>query len=377
LEPLLSLFNTDCQLLKETQRRDEGGSKEDLCASSEEDLGASDPQTDGKRGLFPERTTEHPQGRVQEVPEGGLLTLELQFGRDELMSYTEYRKTELTRKSADWINRASLAFWLSTSGSISAKNINDLRAKTLAKYECESSKSKVLTFAVAFLKYLAKIHLDVRYRSFELFLERPRRIKVRKNVTNRIVTKEDIENILDHIRRAEYSGIISRSRADQYTAFTFFGALTGQRSMATMMKLTVGQLREALRALKPVLHVKPSQDKIRMEHYVPLHTQVAESIQPLLDGRQDDEPIFQHGSFWMWVKRQQISMSRFHGHFVLGDLRKFCEQHGDAIGWDQSNRAYILTHSVRGVEWSNYRHPLPDSVYDVYMKYWADVRLRI
>jgi hypothetical protein len=53
-----------------------------------------------------------------------------------------------------------------------------------------------LTFAAAFLKYLAKMHLDVRYRSFELFLERPRRVKVRKNVTNRIVTKEDIESFL-------------------------------------------------------------------------------------------------------------------------------------------------------------------------------------
>jgi integrase len=311
------------------------------------------------------------------VAEGGLLSLELQFRHDELASYTEYRKTELTRKSADWINRASNAFWLSTSGTISARTLTDLRKKTLAKYECESSKSKVLTFAVAFLKYLAKIHLDIQYRSFELFLERPRRIKVRKNVTNRIVTKKDIENILDHIRRADSRGIISRSRADQYTAFTVFGAFTGQRSMATMMKLTVGQLRESLRAAKPVLRVEPHQDKIRMEHYVPLHPQVVEAIRRLLDGRQDDELTFQHGSFWMWVKRQQIPMLQFKGHFVLGDLRKFCEQHGDAIGWDESNRAYILTHGVRGVEWSNYRHPLPDSVYDVYMKYWQDVRFQL
>jgi hypothetical protein len=101
---------------------------------------------------------------------------------------------------------------------------------------------------------------------------------VRKNVTNRIITKEDIESILDHIRRAESRGIISKSRAEQYIAFTVFGALTGQRSMATMMKLTVGQLREALQAPKPVLLVEPSQDKIRMEHYVPLHPQVIEAI---------------------------------------------------------------------------------------------------
>ena len=312
---------------------------------------------------------------MQEVPERGLASLELQFDHDELAGYTGYRKTELTRKSADWINRASTAFWLSTFGIISARTLTDLRKETLAKYESEDSKSKVLTFAVAFLKHLAKIHLDVRYRSFELFLERPRRVKVRKNVTSRIVTKEDIERILDHIRRAECRGIISRSRAEQYTAFTIFGALTGQRSMATMMKLTVGQLREALRAPKPVLRVEPHQDKIRMEHYVPLHPQVVETIQPLLNGRQDDELMFQHGSFWMWVKRQKIPMSRFDGHFVLGDLRKFAEQHGDTIQWDHLNRAYIMTHGVSGIDWKHYKHPLPEHVYDVYMQYWRDVEL--
>ena len=311
----------------------------------------------------------------EQVPEGGLLSLELRFSENELASYTEYRKTELTHKSADWINRASNAFWLSTAGRISAKTIDDLRKKTLAKYECESSKSKVLTFAVGFLKYLAKIHLDLRYRSFELFLERPRRIKVRKNVTSRIVTKEDIERVLGHIHSAECSGSISKSRAEQYTAFTVFGALTGQRSMATMMQLTVGQLREALKAPKPVLRVEPSQDKIRMEHYVPLHPQVVQAIQALLDGRQDDDLMFRHGSFWMWVKRQEIPMSRFEGHFVLGDLRKFCEQNGDAIGWDQSNRAYIMTHGVSGIDWKHYKHPLPENVYSTYMQYWEDVEL--
>ena len=133
-----------------------------------------------------------------------------------------------------------------------------------------------------------------------------------------------------------------------------------------MMKLTVGQLREALQAPKPVLLVEPSQDKIRMEHYVPLHPQVIEAILPLLNGKKDDEDVFQHGSFWMWVKRQKIPMSRFKGHFVLGDLRKFTEQHGDILEWEQSNRAYILTHGVSGIEWGHYCHPLPDSVRCLY-----------
>jgi len=42
--------------------------------------------------------------------------------------------------------------------------------------------------------------------------------------------------------------------------------------------------------------------------------------------------------------------------------RKFAEQYGDSIQWDQSNKNYILTHGVSGVDWRYYKHPLPDSV---------------
>jgi hypothetical protein len=247
--------------------------------------------------------------------------------------------------------------------------------RTLAKYKSEDSKSKVLTFAAAFLKYLAKTHLDIRYRSFELFLEKPRRIKVRKNVTSRIVTKEDIGRVLDHIHSAECSGSISKSRAEQYTAFTVFGALTGQRSMATMAKLTVGQFREAFQLQKPVLHVKSNQDKIRMAHYVPLAPQVIAAIQPLLDGRQDEELMFKHGSFWRWIKRQKIPMSRFKGTFVLGDLRKWTSQQSDISGWEQSNREYVMTHDISSISWRHYRNPLPENVYDIYMKFWGNTQL--
>ncbi|HYA33818.1 MAG TPA: hypothetical protein VEG65_07500 [Candidatus Bathyarchaeia archaeon] len=136
---------------------------------------------------------------IHQGSQAGIATLELPFDRSELISYTEFRKTELTRKSADWIDRASRVLWSSTNGTISKTNLDELREKTLAKYGSEWSKSKVLTFAVAFLKYLAKTHLDPRYRAFDLFLDRPRSVKVRKHVTSRIVTKEDIEGVIAYI----------------------------------------------------------------------------------------------------------------------------------------------------------------------------------
>ncbi|MGZ4901859.1 MAG: hypothetical protein ACXV3U_04240 [Halobacteriota archaeon] len=60
----------------------------------------------------------------------------------------------------------------------------------------------------------------------------------------------------------------------------------------------------------------------------------------------------------------------------MGDLRKFAEQHGDVIGWKQSNRAYILTHGVSGVDSSHYKHARPEHVYDVYMRHCEDMNLK-
>ena|GEM_PF-108619 len=369
LEPLLCLSNNDCQLVRnDRERTDE---------PSSEELGASFRRFNDEMRVFSEVLRPHPEHSGESTPRDGLVSLELSFSCDELASYTKYRKTELTRKSADWIERASRAFWLSTNGRISRKNLDDLREFTFAKYTSQDSVGKVLAFARAFLLYLTKTRLDVRYRAFEIFLEQSRCVKKRKHVTNRIVTKEDIEHVLSYIKQAEQGDKISGARARQYMAFTIFGAFTGQRSMATMMKLTVGQFREALAADKPVILIECSQDKIRMEHYVPLHPQVVDALKPLVDGRSDDELMFQHGSFWMWIKRQKISMSRFNGHFVLGDLRKFCDQHGDILCWNESNRAYILTHGVSGIQWAHYKRPLPEHVYDVYIQHWGDVHVRI
>ena len=60
-------------------------------------------------------------------------------------------------------------------------------------------------------------------------------------------------------------------------------------------------------------------------------------------------------------------------NFGFGDLRKFTEQYGDIIQWDQSNRAYIMTHGVSGIDWKHYKHPLPEHVYDVYTRYWKEI----
>jgi integrase len=312
----------------------------------------------------------HPTGET-------LSDLALPFTAGELSGYVSNRITGLAKLSCKWITQAAKMFWQATLGIISQHTIEQLRTETLQRYHSWWSHSKTLSFAKSFLSYLTKTKLDTRYLAFEVFLAMPKRVRVRKAVTSRIITEADIRNVLSHIKRAEQDGKISKRRSLQCTAFIVLGAYTGQRTMATMSRLKVGQFRAALQTEKPVLLVNAEQDKIRMQHYVPLHPEVIRAIEPLLGGRGDDESMFAYDSVLTWIKREKIPLIRIPTHFTLGDLRKFAEQHGDVIQWEQSNRAYILTHGVSSVSWSNYRHPLPEHVYDIYMNYWKDVRFQL
>jgi integrase len=204
----------------------------------------------------------------------------------------------------------------------------------------------------------------------------PKALKTRKHVTNRIVTTEDVENVLQAIERSHSVGRIGTYHYLNYKAIVLFGAFTGQRPLSTIARLTVGQFRNAVKMGKSVVDVFPWQDKIRMQHYCPLHPQVVEAILPLLDGQCDDELIFTQLSFQEWLKYTDIRLLNGGARIVNGDLRKFCEQQSDIMLWDVSNKNYILTHDVRGVDWRFYKHPLPEHVFDVYMRYWGDVDFR-
>jgi len=142
--------------------------------------------------------------------------------------------------------------------------------------------------------------------------------------------------------------------ARQFCGIVLFGAFTGQRPYSTIKHLRVEQFREALTLVKPVVHVEPAQDKIRMEHYGPLHPELAGVIESLCHGRDDSECMFILESFRKLQQKLRIPLKRCNSHFTASDLRKFAEQHGDVVGWNESNRAYILTHGVRSIEWSNY-----------------------
>jgi len=303
------------------------------------------------------------------------------FTRAELDAYIMYRSEGMAKKSKDWINRSSEALWESTKGEISYQTVTGLRTFVLDKYQSRDSHSKVLSFAIGFLNYLAQTKIDQSYLSFRLFLEMPKTIKVKKALTERIVTREDIETVFQRIAAKEEKGT-DPSKIRNYRAFTLLASYTGLRP-STIQRLAVGQFRTALNEEKPILHVLAEQEKNRVEHYVPLHPMVIGAVNEVLahdfSEKDDAEPFFMFHSFEKWLERQRIPLPRVRdstkAHLWLSDFRKFAEQFGDIIGWDATNRKYILAHGMTGVDWEHYKHPLPEEVYDTYMRYWRDIKL--
>ena len=303
--------------------------------------------------------------------------LKLTFSRSELFDYTNLRIAGLTDKTINWLKKAADILWANTKGEISRITANELCNYVLHKYADIYSKRKVINFAKAFFRYLSKTRFDTRYQAFELYLELPKALKERKHVTSRVVTKEDIENVLTAIEHAYKNGEIDQYHYLNYRAITLFGAFTGQRPNATIARLTVGHFREALTRDKPVLDIPSECDKIRMAHYCPLHPQVVDAILPLLDGRDDNEYIFEQLLFERWLRERKIPLLHANTHFIMSDLRKYCEQASDILQWDQSNKNYILTHNVKGVDWRFYKSPRAEPVYDVYMQYWSQMILTL
>jgi integrase len=152
------------------------------------------------------------------------------------------------------------------------------------------------------------------------------------------VIKGDIENVLSAVEDAHQSEQIDDRHYQNYRAMVLFGAFTGQRSQATIARLSVRQFRNAVGHDRPVLDILPEQDKIRTQHYCPLHPQIVEAVAPLLRERCYDEPMFKQLSFERWLKQHRVPLLHSRHHFVPGDLRKFCEQTGDILQWDQSKR---------------------------------------
>jgi hypothetical protein len=159
----------------------------------------------------------------------------------------------------------------------------------------------------------------------------------------------------------------SNKTKQNYCCAILFLAYSGQR-VITACRITVGQFRDALNRSPHVLTVQARQDKIRLEHYAPLHPLIIPYLIDAIEGRSSDEGLFSYEGLKQWLSRNPVPLSQTKGNLQLKDLRKFFEQKCDEIGFNDANKNFIMSHGVSSINWTSYKQFLPENVYKRYME---------
>jgi hypothetical protein len=297
--------------------------------------------------------------------------LTLTFTEKDLNEFLHFRVSLVCVKSGKWLIKASKILWEITHGEVSKNSIDELRQFVLTQYQSRDSWGKIFYFAKSFLDYLAKTHFDHRFLDFALFMEKPRMRVERKMLTSRIITVEDVTSALQKISCVR----LPNDKKENDQALVLFLAYSGQRVLTTS-RLTVGQFRYALNSNPPVLTVEANQDKIRLQHFVPIHPLLIPYLNDLIGNRKDTEIMFTYNGLMRWLQHNPVTLARTTGNLQLKDLRKFFEQKSDEIGFNDANKNFIMSHGVSSINWTSYKQFLPENVYKTYMRYWSNVQIK-
>jgi hypothetical protein len=213
--------------------------------------------------------------------------------------------------------------------------------------------------------------MDAKILSYHAIFERPKNKQPIKLLTSRIVVQEDIQKTLNDICN---DTTLPDDKKLNYQSLILFLSYSGQRTV-TASRLTVKQFNDALNQNPPVLTVEAEQDKIRLQHYVPIHPVLLPYIQKVIIGKSDNDTVFDYLGLQRWLKYHTISMCHTKGKIELKDLRKFFEQKSDEIGFTDANKNFIMSHGVSGIGWTSYKQFLPENVYKRYMECWGSVNI--
>jgi len=97
-----------------------------------------------------------------------------------------------------------------------------------------------------------------------------------------------------------------------FQSLILFLAYSGQRTV-TASRLKVSQFKEALSREPFVLTVEANQDKIRLQHYVPLHPMLIPLIESLENGKSDESVLFDYLGLQRWLKNHPIALTHSMG----------------------------------------------------------------
>jgi hypothetical protein len=270
------------------------------------------------------------------------------------------------------VKKVGLEIWTQLNGVINTKTLENLSEYYISKCKSSSALEKCFNYTRAFLTHLYKLRMDAKILSYHAIFERPKNKQPIKLLTSRIIVQEDIQKTLNDICD---DTTLSDDKKLNYQSLILFLSYSGQRTV-TASRLTAKQFNDALNQNPPVLTVEAAQDKIRLQHYVPIHLVLLPYIKKVIIEKSDNDTVFDYLGLQRWLKHHPISMRHTKGKIELKDLRKFFEQKSDEIGFTDANKNFIMSHGVSSINWTSYKQFLPENVYKRYMECWKDVDLR-
>ena len=276
----------------------------------------------------------------------------------------------LSKKSYNWIHKILIDFYTFSEGNVEKTRLIDYAQYLFTKYPAYSSRHKHFVYIRNFITYLSRTRDEPTLSLLLVYFEMPKVRREVKLLTSRIITRDDVRNALSVIH---HSALPEKAKQNYCCAILFL-AYSGQR-VITACRITVGQFRDALNQSLPVLTVYAKQDKIRLEHYVPLHPLIIQNLLYAIEGRSSDECLFSYEGLKQWLSRNPVPLSQTKGNLQLKDLRKFFEQKSDEIGFTDANKNFIMSHGVSSINWTSYKQFLPENVYKRYMECWGRVEI--
>jgi hypothetical protein len=295
----------------------------------------------------------------------------VRFLKSDLDNYVKIRTRGINPNTSRQIRRVSELIWEQCGGTFSQQTLTALGDYYLTKYPSESQREKCYNYTRAFMKHLFKMTMDNTLLMFLAIFEKPKYRRERKLLTSRIIVQEDIAITLTSIQADKWLPVMDKLN---YQGMILFLAYSGQRPL-TGAKTTAGQFREALAKDPHVLTIEAAQDKIRLEHYVPLHPNLISYVRLLIQKRQDEERVFDYLGLQRWLRYHPVALTHTKGKLELKDLRKFFEQKSDEIGFTDANKNFIMSHGVSSINWSSYKQFLPENVYKRYMECWGSLEI--
>ena len=260
--------------------------------------------------------------------------------------------------------------WPYSNGIINRDTLNEILDRLYEHYPSYSSRDKANLFVKNFLEFLE----DEKGYDLKKYLKIVRNHKPKRTrALNKFnIDDRDISNLVNHIKEKQ------AHLADPQQAITqaLFLAMSGMRQ-ETSDRLKVRDIRTALNLTPyPSLLINSDIDKTDTEHYVPLHPVLIPLLEQIIEGKDDDDRIFDSIRLATFLRNHPVPcIDKQTGNFKVKFLRKYFTQKSDEIGLDSDVSDYIQSHNLNSVTWRSYKHFTYDEIYNKYMASWGPVNL--